>query len=71
MIALGHGDWRQSLVFNPLAVPLSVLACCTLVRLMVQRIRTQRFHLHEHWVYGWLLMLCVAWVVKMVCWYSE
>ncbi len=71
MIALAHGDWRQSLAFHPLAVPLSILTCCTLAQLIVQRVVNERFRLHERWLHGWLLMLSVAWVVKIVCWYRE
>lgn len=59
LVSLSEGDWRQSLLWNPLAVPLLLLFVTTLAWSLLKPRPRQR-----EMLYTWLLLLGVAWCFK-------
>jgi hypothetical protein len=64
LLALRAGDWRASLAFNPLAVPIMALLAATLGRLAWLALRRRPVCLSRRWLFAWLGLLAVAGVAK-------
>jgi Protein of unknown function (DUF2752) len=65
LLALAAGDWRASLAFNPLAVPIVLLLAATFGRLAWLAWRRRPIRLSWRWLAAWLGLLAVAWVAKL------
>jgi len=68
LLALLDGDWRTSLDYHPLAVPLAVLFAGSLAGLAWMRWFRGRWRLPEPMLAVWLVLLGVAWIVQFVRW---
>ena len=65
MKCLAAGDWQESLRFNPLAVPMTVLFALTLCWLVAQIALRKRLSLPGWIVIAWAVILPVAWIIKL------
>ncbi len=66
LLALREGQWRSSLAFNAMAIPIACLTGVTLACACVQAVRGRRIALPRGIVWTWVLLLAVAWVLKLV-----
>ncbi|QEG41205.1 DUF2752 domain-containing protein [Roseimaritima ulvae] len=66
MLALWEGRLSDSLRHNPLAVPIALLGCLTVGQLLRGYYQHQRLRLSTRWLYGWLVLLAVAWVIQLL-----
>src|SRR5207253_3413552 len=65
LIQLCRGDWRGSLHYNPMAVPIILVLIATVGWLACQLVKRQRLYLPRASWLAWLFVLAVAWVVKL------
>jgi hypothetical protein len=65
LIQLYHGNWRASLCWNPMAVPLTLLFVLSLLWLAGQLTRRQRLRLPDLLARAWVIVLALAWVLKV------
>jgi hypothetical protein len=65
LLALGRGNWRTSLGYNAMTVPLVVLLFASLGWPAVQCARRQRVALPQWMVWAWLAVLAIAWALKL------
>jgi hypothetical protein len=61
-----RGDWRESLAFNAMTVPILGLLIFCVTCLAYQLVRRQRLRLPDWTLWAWLGVLGVAWVLKLV-----
>lgn len=65
MTALAEGDWRASLEFNALAVPITLLFVYCVARLGWCAARRDRLVLPRWTLPAWIGVLSLAWVLKL------
>jgi TctA family transporter len=65
LMALARGDWRESLRWNPFAVPMLLMLVGSLAWVIVRALRRRRVVLPERLATAWLILLPVAWAVKL------
>ncbi|MBC7856052.1 MAG: DUF2752 domain-containing protein [Pirellulaceae bacterium] len=63
--ALCHGEWRESLRFNALLVPICALLIATVLQLIGQFVTWRRLSLSNVLVVLWGIVLPLAWVLKL------
>jgi hypothetical protein len=68
LLALLGGDWRTSLDYHPLAVPLAALFAGSLAGLAWMRCFRGRWRLPGQILWVWLGLLGVAWIVQLLRW---
>src|SRR6185369_16798492 len=66
VLALARGDWRGSLRWNAMAIPLILLFTVTIAQLLTAALRRSRLVLPPRYLHLWLGVLGVAWVLKLV-----
>ncbi len=59
------GNWAESLQYNVMTVPISLLLAACLVCLGWQGTHGQRLSLPRWMVWSWAAVLSVAWVLKL------
>ena len=64
--ALQAGDWRGSLYYNPMLVPILILLVLSLAAPVVNRLRGRRIEAGNWLLYAWLGVLGVGWGVKLL-----
>jgi len=63
--ALVNGHWRESVAYNAMALPILGLTVLSLGQVASQALRRRRLVLPQ-WIGGsWVLVLIVAWVLKL------
>jgi hypothetical protein len=67
-LQLCQGHWRESLRYNPLAVPLGLLFALCLGWLVAQALRRRRLRLPGWVAWAWAVVLGLAWVVQLARW---
>jgi hypothetical protein len=60
-----HGDWRGSLAYNPMTVPILGLFIFSVTRLTIQVIGRRRLRLPDWVLWALLSLLGVAWLIKL------
>ena len=65
-LCLLRGDWRGSLAYNAMTVPILGLLLFCVACLTIQVIRRQRMRLPNWTLWAWLGVLGVAWVIKLI-----
>jgi hypothetical protein len=65
VLQLCRGNWRESLRFNPLAIPLCLLFLVSLVWVSAQFLRRQRPRLPPWLGWTWAAVLGAAWVIQL------
>jgi hypothetical protein len=63
---LWQGNWRESLKWHPLAVPIILLFLLSLGWLGWQALTRQRLRLPEWFLWAWGICLGISWVVKLL-----
>lgn len=66
IVALARGDLLGSLCWNPFAIPIAAFFCTTVVFALREIVRRRRPYLGSGFAYGWLFLLGIAWVCKLV-----
>lgn len=66
IVQLSQGDWRQSLRYNAMALPLIFLLVLSLGWLACQAFARKRLNLPLAVFWAWVMVLGVAWVLKLV-----
>lgn len=66
IMRLWEGDWRESLRWHPLAVPITLLFILSVGWLGWQGVTRRRLHLPEWFLWAWGVCLGVSWVVKLL-----
>ena len=66
MLHLAHGEWRASLIANPMAVPITVLFGLSVGWLLYRGLRQRRWSLPAGCLLAWLSVLGVAWAIKLL-----
>ena len=66
IVALARGDLLGSLCWNPFAIPLVAFFLTTVVFALREIARRRRPSLGSGFAYGWLFLLGIAWVYKLV-----
>ena len=63
-VALSRGDWRQSLLFNPLLTVYAILFAGSAMVLLRQALSKRRLALPSGLAWTWFAALTVGWVAK-------
>jgi hypothetical protein len=59
------GDWRESLRYNALAVPIAILLLATVAALVLRFVRHKPLLLPNSWFALWAIVLIFAWICKL------
>jgi hypothetical protein len=65
IVRLCHGDWQESLRYNAMALPLIFLLLLSLAWLGGQALARKRLNLPLALFWAWVVVLGVAWVLKL------
>ena len=60
-----HGDWRGSLLYNAMTLPILALFVFSVGLILSQLLRRRRLRLPSWTAWAWLIVLVTAWVVKL------
>ncbi len=66
VLHFSHGEWRESLACNPMALPITLLAVASLAAVVATRLRRGRWRLPRGFGAAWLAVLVIAWVLKLL-----
>lgn len=65
LFALLRGELTESLRYNALCVPICLLFAVTLSQLLMQALRGKRLALRPWLVWIWIVILPLAWLIKL------
>jgi hypothetical protein len=68
LLCLLRGDWRGSLYYNAMTVPIALLGIVSTAWPIVQVVRGRRVHLPRGIGLAWVVVLALAWSIKLVQW---
>ncbi len=68
LLALVDGDWRESLIHNPMTLPILAVLLVSILVLVQRLFCGQRFVLPPRLFGTWVVVLSFAWVFKIVQW---
>ncbi len=64
VMCLLKGEWRESFLFNPCAIPIVALLGWTIAVIVRQRFVQGRFAIPVVMFYTWVVLLAIAWLAK-------
>jgi hypothetical protein len=65
LACLLRGEWRESLLYNAMTLPMCALLAVTLSWLGASLLRRQRFCLPVWVLWSWSAVLASAWLLKL------